>query len=343
MRNFNAQDKDGNGLIQGDETYGTFLNGIDKLDEIKKLGVNTLHLLPVNPPGKKKAKGTAGSLYAPRSFTEIDPLLDDPNNPMSVKEEMKKFVEECHKRGIRVMLDLPSCASVSMYEKRPELMAIDQHGLPKVPWGWNDIRMFQPWKNKKKRVLNKELLELHKKFVDLCIEVGVDGIRADVARAKPVEFWDVIIPYSRAKDPEFAWLAESYIYEDASPMKNIPADRPESFLRVGFDAFYGQYHIFHEWSKAKDLHNYVRQNIKMTHRLERGKSLIGSFATHDDISPMSHGGAPYCKMISGLMFTLPMTNPYFLDGFQVGDYYHYPYANTINPYSLTDIVKRVYF
>ena len=34
-------------------------------------------------------------------------------------------------------------------------------------------------------------------------------------------------------------------------------DRPEDALRAGFDSFYGQYHIFHEWTKASDLIDYV--------------------------------------------------------------------------------------
>ena len=59
----------------------------------------------------------------------------------------------------------------------------------------------------------------------------------------------------------------------------------------------------------------------MSYRIERGKSLIGSFATHDDISPMNHGGEVYCNLTSGLQATIPMLNPYFVDGFQSGDTY----------------------
>jgi glycosidase len=132
---------------------------------------------------------------------------------------------------------------------------MSSNGVAKTPQGWNDIRMFQPWDDEGKRLLNPKLLEYHRKFVDMLIDAGVDGIRADVARAKPVEFWDIIIPYSRKRDPQFAWLAESYTYEDASPQANMPYDRPEDSLRAGFDAYYGQYHIFHEWQNAKEQAN----------------------------------------------------------------------------------------
>ena len=280
--------------------------------------------------------GTAGSVYAPKDMLEIDPMLIDKNDPRSDKEQFKAFIDECHKRGIRVMLDLPSCASYEMFLNMPELMAVEKDGLAKTPQGWNDIRMLQPWEDEGKRTLNPKLLEYHKKFVDMCIDLGIDGIRADVARTKPAEFWDVIIPYSHMRDPEFAWLAETYTYEDASPQANMPHDRPEDSLRAGFDAIYGQYHIFHEWPNATTFMDYVKEQLDMSYRLPKGKSLIGSFATHDDISPMFHGGADYCNLTMGLQATLPMLNPYIVDGYQTGDDYIYSFADKYNPVTQTD-------
>lgn len=335
-RIFNAKDLNGNEFIEGNEQHGTFLNAIDRLDEVKSEGFNTLHVLPINPPGKSNAMGTAGSVYAPADMLKIDPMLIDKNDPRSDKEQFKAFVDACHNRGLRVMIDLPSCASYDLYNSKPELMAHERNGLAKTPQGWFDIRMFQPWQDEGKRSLNPELLEYHRKFVDMMIDAGVDGIRADVARAKPVEFWDIIIPYSHKRNPEFAWLAESYTYEDASPQANMPYDRPEDSLRAGFDAYYGQYHIFHEWNTAQELHDYVIDNLNMSYRVDRGKSLIGSFATHDDMSPMFNGGEVYCNLVSGLQSTLPMMNPYFVDGFQSGDYYDYSYRDKYSTETRTD-------
>lgn len=335
-RTFNAKDKNGNEFIDSNEVHGTFLNAIDRLDEVKAEGFNTLHVLPINPPGKDNAMGTAGSVYAPEDLLKFDPILIDKKDPRSPQKQFKAFVDACHKKGLRVMVDMPSCASYDLYKEKPELMAHERNGLAKTPQGWYDIRMFEPWEDEGKRTLNPELLEYHRKFVDLMIDSGVDGIRADVARAKPVEFWDIIIPYSRKRNPEFAWLAESYTYEDASPQANMPYDRPEDSLRAGFDAYYGQYHIFNEWNTAKELNDYVIDNLNMSYRLEKGKSLIGSFATHDDISPMSHGGAVYCNLTSGLEATLPMLNPYFVDGFQSGDNYDYSYRDKYSTETSTD-------
>ena len=342
IRTFNAKDKDGDGLIDSKgEKRGTFINAVDRLDELKSMGINTLHLLPIHPLGKKGGYGTAGSLYGPSDFLTIDPNLADPNSPLSLKDQTRFFVKECHKRGIRVMLDMPSCTSIDFAEKHHDLIAYDNHGNPKIPQAWQGVRMFKYWTDKDKKILNKKVLDYHYKYIDFCLGLGVDGIRADIARAKPPKFWKKMISYARSKNPNFAFLAETYTYEDAPSIANIPSDRPEAFLKAGFDSIYGQYHIFPQWSKASQLHNYVKKMIKMSYRVPPNKSLIGSFATHDDKSPMSDGGVPYCNMTTGIQATLPMLNPYFVSGFESGDRYIYPYKDKPSKSSDTECKRTV--
>lgn len=337
-RTMNAQDTDGNGLIQGNEVRGTFMNAIERLDEIKSMGINTLHILPIHPTGKTHAMGIAGSIYSMDDPLSIDPNLRDPNYPGTVNDQCKQFIDECHKRGISVMLDLPSCVSVDFANKHPELMAKEKDGSDKTPGGWQDIRMFRVFDDEAERKLNPHLLELHKKYVDMCVDLGFDGIRADVGRAKPAEFWDIIIPYSRTKDPDFGWLAETYTYEDASPQLNMPHDRPIELLKAGFDAYYGQYHIFDQWTKASQLRNYVNEQIDMQKEFadNQPRTLIGSFSTHDDQSPMFYGGSPWVQFTTILQSALPLCNPYFVDGVQSGDYYLYPYEHAYAPETETD-------
>ena len=337
-RTFTAQDLNGDDIVtlKTGEKNGTLLSAISRLDELKDDGINTIHILPIHPTGKKNAQGTAGSIYSPAKYvTEdghlaIDPMIIEKDDPRTPDEQFKAFIDECHKRNIKVMLDLPSCASVDMFEAEPELMAYGRNGEEKTPQGWTDIRMFEPWDDESNRTLNPKLLEMHKQYVDACIDLGIDGIRADVARAKPPEFWDILIKYSHQRDPEFGWLAESYTYECASPMVNMPYDRPEDLLKAGFDEYYGQYHIFHDWKNASEFNDYIKLNLDLSHRLPAGKSVIGSFLTHDDSSSMIHGGENFCKMTTVLQATIPMCNAYFIDGFQSGDYYDYKYRDKDN-------------
>lgn len=343
-RTFTAQDLNGDDKVtlSTGEKNGTLMSAISRLDELKADGFNTIHILPIHPTGKKNAMGTAGSIYSPAKYVTddghlaIDPMIIDKDDPRTPDEQFKAFIDECHKRDIRVMLDLPSCASVDMFEAEPELMAYGRNGEDKTPQGWADIRMFEPWADEAERTLNPKLLEMHKQYVDACIDLGIDGIRADVARAKPPEFWDRLIKYSHKRDPEFAWLAESYTYECASPMVNMPYDRPEDLLRAGFDEYYGQYHIFHDWKNATEFNDYIKLNLDLSHKLPAGKSVIGSFLTHDDSSSMIHGGENFCKLTTVLQATIPMCNPYFIDGFQTGDYYDYKYRDTDNIETYTE-------
>ena len=335
-RTFNAKDKDGNGLIENGEEGGTFINAIERLDELKSYGVNALHVLPCYKPNVEQAMGTAGSIYSAEDFLVLDPKLDDKNDSRNVEEEFKQFTDECHKRGISVMLDIPGCAGINFYNNRPELMSKNEDGTPKIPQGWQDIRMMEAWNDKDKKELNEHLVEYYKQYIDKYINLGVDGFRVDVARSKPTEFWNEIIPYARQKDPECAFLAESYTYEDASPMANVSADRPEDLLRAGFDSYYGQYHIFNEWNDSKEFHDNMILNLEMSKNLPGKKSLIGSFATHDDKSPMTNGGVDYVNLTTGIQDTLPMTNPYFVTGVETGDTYIYPYANQENTRTKSD-------
>ena len=71
IRNFNSKDINNNDIIDENEERGNFINAIERLDEIKSQGINTLHVLPITPVGKLKSLGTAGSLYAISDFLSI--------------------------------------------------------------------------------------------------------------------------------------------------------------------------------------------------------------------------------------------------------------------------------
>ena len=208
IRSFNSNDIDGDGFIQEDrgEERGTFINAVKRLDELKNLGVNTLHILPITPVGKLKALGTAGSLYSASDFKSLNPDLYDKNSELSIEQQAKLFVEEAHKRGIRVIVDVPACGSYDLFLQRPDLFVLTSSGEPVLPSDWTDVRLLSTGTEDK---IDVNTYSLYKDFVKFMINLGVDGIRADVAHSKTALFWKELIKYSRDKDPEFLWLAES--------------------------------------------------------------------------------------------------------------------------------------
>jgi len=332
MRSFNANDKNGNGIIEFElgETSGTFLNAIDRLDELQNYGVNAIHLLPINPVGKLRAKGTAGCVYAMTDIHGIDPNLFDKKSKLSPKEQAKKFVDECHKRNIRVFADIPACGSYEMTKLRPELFLHDEKGEPIVPSNWSDVCLFKVWNENGK--INQQLIDEHKMYVDMLMEIGIDGIRADVARIKPKEFWVPVIKYAKAKDPEFMFLAEVWEDYKKPPSPYVDITGYKQLLKAGFDGYYGSCINFLQIKDAKRFKNLFTYVSKK--RYGKRKAIIGCFGGHDSKSPYLTS-ENYAQAIMYMNATLPL-NPYYLDGFATGDTYMYPYNGKVAKKTYTD-------
>ncbi len=334
IRTFGAIDTNENDIIEpllGD-IQGNFINAKDELKKLPKLGVNTVYLLPITKTGKLKALGTAGSLYALDSFNEISPLLDDLTNDMSVEKEAQKFVEEAHNLGLRVIVDLPSCGSYDLSLARPDLF-IKNKGETVIPADWTDVRLFKVYNDDGK--LNQVLIEEYQKMIKMLQDIGVDGVRVDVAAIKPYEFWKQVIDYARIKDKEFLFIAEACPkWENPAP-KFATYATVQELLEAGFDGYYGDWATFKDITKAKDFIKRVQDDLKISAKFDGKKTTMSSFATHDQQSTIVLGGVRMWEMITWLNLTLP-TNPYFLDGYVTGDDYVYRFENKKAEQSYTD-------
>ena len=333
MRTFNVIDSDNDGLIkkeEGEET-GNFLNAIPRLDAINAYGINTILLMPINQVGHIKALGTAGSLYAISDFSKLNSQLISKETVMSDIEQAKKFVREAHNRNIRVMVDMPAFGAYDLYLKRPELFAKDSNGLPIIPDSWTDVRIFNCGTE---NAYNKDVFELYKGFIDLMLELEVDGIRASVPSTKPASFWKDLISYSRKFDAQMLWLAQATDSEITviNSSINTPVDK---LLDAGFDGYYGFFGDFENIKNAKEFTSkFTNQDNYLKKKNER-KAVIGAFSTHDDLSPILSKGYPYSIMSFWLNATLPI-NSFVLDGAQSGDNYVYSWGNKKATISETD-------
>ena len=322
IRTFNAKDTNKNEIIDNNEESGNFINAIERLDEIQSMGINTLHILPITPVGKLKALGTAGSLYAIADFENINNQLIDKNSKLLPKEQVKNFINECHKRDIKVIIDLPSCGAYDLFLKSPELFIKDDKSISIVPTDWTDVRLLNTGTDEE---LNQDVINIHKKFFDMILELGADGVRADVATIKPAKFWEEIINYVRNKDKEFLFLAEASDSWREPPSKYAEFTPYDELLRIGFDGYYGSFFNLKEW-KSYDLLEHIKFNNKLLKSYKEPKSVIMSFTTHDEVSPVILHGENFSVMIAWLSAVLPY-NPYSIDGFAYGDEYIYPWAN----------------
>jgi len=113
VRATTAFDHDGNGKIDlpvnrdGWRENGTFLKATAILPYIRSLGVNTIHLLPVQEIGVDGRRGNMGSVYSVRHLAGLDEALSEPNLGLTSREQFRAFIEASHLSGLRVVLELP--------------------------------------------------------------------------------------------------------------------------------------------------------------------------------------------------------------------------------------------
>lgn len=100
----------------------TFKGVIDRLDYIQNLGVNAIELMPIT-----EFEGNQSWGYNPALYFAVDKTYGKP-------EDLKLLIDECHKRGIAVILDM-----VFNHTNGTNPMA------KLYPWG-NDLQ-YNPWFN----------------------------------------------------------------------------------------------------------------------------------------------------------------------------------------------------
>ncbi|MBP1657022.1 MAG: alpha amylase catalytic region [Bacteroidetes bacterium] len=111
VRTTTAFDHNGNGALdlptnsEGLRETGTFLKAMAMLPYIKRLGANTVHLLPITSIGHDGNKGNLGSPYAIRNPYELDENLSEPSLGLDVKVEFRAFVEAAHRLGLHVVVE----------------------------------------------------------------------------------------------------------------------------------------------------------------------------------------------------------------------------------------------
>ena len=334
IRNFSAVDKNLDGIIEpekGDE-IGNFISAKTKLKELANQGINVVYLLPITPSGKLKALGTTGSLYAMDEFNKIAFELDDLKNSKTVYEEAREFIDEAHRLNMNVIIDLPSCGSYDLALKRPQWFLMNEKKEALIPADWTDVRLFKVYNEDGS--LNEATLNNFKSFVDMALNLGFDGIRADVAAIKPPSFWREIIRYARKENKDFFFLAEANVeWGNPAPDGVKHYSSVDELLDSGFDSYYASWSDFKNVKTKEEFDNKIIKNQKVLER-NKGKSHISAFATHDQQAPILRG-LNYWNMVLWLNVTLP-SNMYFLDGFNTGDDFTYSYEGKKASKTYTD-------
>lgn len=162
---------------------GTFKAAQAQLPRLKELGVDVLWLMPIHPIGKENRKGSLGSPYSVQDYYAVNPEF-------GTKEDFKAFVDEAHRQGFHVILDLVANHTAwdnALAKDHPDWYEKTWDGdfRPTPWWDWSDI-IDLDWSKPGVREHVGGAMEMWVR------DFGVDGYRADVAGYVPLDFWETM-------------------------------------------------------------------------------------------------------------------------------------------------------
>lgn len=160
---------------------GSFKAVEKELPRLKKLGINIIWLMPVQPIGVKNRKGTLGSYYSVKDYLGINPEF-------GTEEDFRQLVEAIHAHGMHVILDWVANHSSwdnALVEDHPDWYMKSRDGeFQSTPWrDYDDIIDFDYRQPEMRKYMNDALKFWVKEF-------DIDGYRCDVASFLPIDFWE---------------------------------------------------------------------------------------------------------------------------------------------------------
>ncbi len=271
------------------------LNGVTaRLDDLHKLGVNIVWLMPIHPDGQLKKKGSLGSPYAVRDYYAIEPAL-------GTKDDLHRLVQEAHKRQMKVIIDIVAnhTAWDSVMMAHPEYYKKDKEGKITFPYDWTDVAALDYSNAKLRRYMTDMLLYWIKDF-------DLDGYRCDAAGEVPTDFWEQARKELEQVKPNIMMMAE--------------ASKPE-LMRSAFDIDYA-------WPMMHAVDGVIMNGepaTKIRDTFEQQQALFPKGALHmrmsddhDELRAVTRYGFPGAIAASMLMFTLDGA-PLIYNGMEVGD------------------------
>ncbi|GGA66577.1 glycoside hydrolase family 13 protein [Ornithinibacillus halotolerans] len=192
---------------------GDFQGVIDHLDHLTELGIGGIYFTPI-------FKAYSNHKYDTIDYMEIDPQFGD-------KETFRRLVQECHKRGIRVMLDavfnhsgfyFPAFQDVlknqenSNYKDWFHLWDFPVETEPKPNYDAFGFVSSMPKLNTENPEVKQYLLDVARYWIE---EFDIDGWRLDVANEVDHAFWRDFRRVVKSVKPDAYILGE--IWHDSMP------------------------------------------------------------------------------------------------------------------------------
>ncbi len=249
---------------------GTFRAFEPHLPRLRKLGVDVLWIMPINPISKKLRKGTLGSYYAVSDYTAINPEYGN-------LADFQHLVKAAHRQGFKVIVDWVANHTGwdnVWVEQHPDWYKRSAGGaLEGYHYTDSSDHHEEVWADVigldySKPAVRQGMIEAMSYWVK---SADIDGFRCDVAWTLPVAFWDQARRELDRIKPMFM-LAE--------------ADTPEMQLRA-FDMTYDWklYHLLIDVARGKaDGRDLARLYADPPRRYPRGAYRMTFTSNHDENS-----------------------------------------------------------
>jgi starch synthase (maltosyl-transferring) len=177
--------------------------------------------------------GASRSLYSIADYFRFNEELLQPGSAASPEDQFRPVMDEAHKLGLKVMIDLVinHCAIDApvtrehlewfVREKDGRIAnASCEHNRQKVVW--KDLAQFDHYHTSDPDGLYGYCLRI----VEHLLRLGFDGFRCDAAYQVPRKFWKRLIHDARQRRPDLCFLAETL---------GCTADQTKETARAGFD------------------------------------------------------------------------------------------------------------
>lgn len=175
------------------------------LPRLDSLGVDILWVMPVQPIGKLRRKGSLGSPYSIANYDAIEPAYGS-------DADFRAFVDDAHRRGRKVILDWVANHTAfdhpwitqhpDWYVHRADGTVINARDNEGKDTDWTDVAEL----DYAKPAMRAEMIRSMRWWLD---SMHIDGFRCDVAGGVPLDFWiDARTALARVQ-PDLFWLAEA--------------------------------------------------------------------------------------------------------------------------------------
>lgn len=264
---------------------GTFAALEKDLPRLKELGVDILWLMPVNPVGEKNRKGSLGSYYSVKNYTEVNPEF-------GTAADFQKFVKSAQDQGFHVLIDWVANHSAwdnPWVTEHPEWYKKDSTGKLLSPFDWTDVVAL----NYESKDLRAAMIAAMKFWVD---SFNIDGFRCDVAGMVPQDFWEEARK-ALEKDKKLFMLAEN---------EDIPA-----LCDSAFDMNYGwqMHHLMHKVAKGEmPADTILKTQLKIDTTFPKDAIKMNFITNHDENSwngTVKEKFGDAWKVYAVLTYTLP--------------------------------------